>query len=132
VTDPHERALSEFFLGPEHARRDVDCRGGALTELGRIAEAFGNEAAREVANTIYEKYRVSNRRPRTRDVVADLRNRRLAETGHKRPSGEGGLYQKLTRLIAEHRKLYPELTAHEIRMVLFRVHGDLSAEAEES
>ena len=129
VKDPRVRCnpLQDFFLG--QPGQNAKYRKGALVELGRIRDTFGKQTASEVANAIYEKYRGSNGRPRTRDIVADLRNARLQWEGRKRSDGQDGLYRKMTRLIADHRKMYPDLSVDDINSAMWRVQNDLSDEA---
>jgi hypothetical protein len=126
ATDPRGQVLEQFFLGTPGVGQKY--RAGALLEIGRIADKFGNGAARKIGDEVYEKYRKSNAPPRTRDIVADIRNWRMLAEGRRRSSGEDGLYRKLTRLIEQHRKMYPDLTSDEIRMVMFRVQDDLQEE----
>jgi hypothetical protein len=127
--DPVVSALRVFFYGPPGTRkRSRNEKRGALVEVGRIADKFGAETAKELARQIYEKYRVSNSRPRTGDIARDLRTWRMEVEGRKRSSAEDGLYRKLSRLIAEHRKLYPDMAAYEVSGVVSRVQDDLIAE----
>lgn len=106
----------EFFCGPVGAHAGK--RMTALVEIGRIAVSFGPSTAREAADAIIEKYRGSNTRPRTRDMVADLRAWRLDGIGGKRQSGDYALYRKLIRLVNEHRRIYPQMPISEIVSVL--------------
>jgi hypothetical protein len=126
--EPAGTSLKEFYLGPKIGQPGKNnYRKGALTELGRISEKFGAAVAREVAEQVHAAYRTSNKRPRTRDIVADIRGWRMKNEGRKRSNGEDGLYQKLARLLAEHRKMYPTLEADDMLSVMHRVHDDLFA-----
>lgn len=123
--DTTTEALFNFLCGNG---TNKTYRMGALVEIGRIAECFGNVFAERTALGLLEHFHGSSSRVSTREMVAWLRNKRLNLTGKKAGSDENKLVQKLWAVIAAHRQTFPDERWYTIYPAVETVLKDVGAE----